>query len=196
MESTLSSNTAPSEITDCSEIQKLVELFDIYFYGLSAFSDIHKLPMSPQKDTPAASFLQQSSILFNMSSFQLPKRKFPSFSGVNTEWQSFEDLFKSILSHAPNLPDVERFEYFKTSLEGESLSLISHFSITATNYHSAWDILKARYGNKHDLARIHLDALLAKQSVKSKDASSIKNQINIILEHTAALDNLDLITCQ
>lgn len=149
--------------------------------------------MSPPQDTAATSFLQQSNSVFNMSSFQLPKRKFPTFSGIMTEWQSFEDLFKSILSHAPNLPDVERFEYLKTSLEGEALSLISHLSLTSNNYHSAWEILKARYGNKRDVARIQLDALLVKRTVKSNDASSIKTQINIILEH---IDNLDFITRQ
>lgn len=196
MESAVNSDTAPSEIKDCSEIHKLVETFDLYYYELSAFSDIHKLPMFPPRDVAASSFLQQSNSLLNPSSFQLPKRKFPTFSGIMTEWQGFEDLFKSILSHAPDLPDVERFEYLKTSLEGEALSLISHLSLTSTNYHSAWDILKARYGNKRDLARIHLDALLAKQCVKSNDASAIKNQINVILEHTAALDNLNFITRQ
>lgn len=127
---------------------------------------------------------------------QLPKRKFPTFSGKITEWQGFEDLFKSILSHAPDLPAVECFEYLKTSLEGEALSLISHLSLTAANYQSAWDILQARYGNKRDLARVHLDALLTSHSIKWDDAVSINNAINTLLEHTAALDNLQFITRQ
>jgi len=130
-----------------------------------------------------------------MSAFQLPKRKFPVFSGVLTEWQGFEELFKSILSHASDLPDVERFEYLKTSLSGEPLSLI-FLSLTSTNYNSAWKILCDRYGNKRDLARIHLDALLAHKIVKSNDAASIKTQINTMLEHTAALDNLGYVTRQ
>lgn len=98
--------------------------------------------------------------------FQLPKRKFPTFSGNIVEWQGFEDLFQSILSHAPELPDVERFEYLKTSLEGEALSLVSHLAITSGNYISAWDILRSRYGNKRDLARTHLEALLKPHIIK------------------------------
>ncbi|XP_050437636.1 uncharacterized protein LOC126843885 [Adelges cooleyi] len=104
-----------------------------------------------------------------ITSESLPKLKLPSFSGVLTEWQGFEDLFKSILSHAPDLPDVERFEYLRTALEGEPLSLISHLPLTALNYSSAWDILRARYGNKRDLARVHFDALLSPHVVKSTD---------------------------
>jgi len=82
------------------------------------------------------------------------------------------------------------------SLTGEALSLVSHLALTASNYNSAWKILRSRYGNKRDLARVHLDSLLSKQIVKSTDAISIKEQINIILENTAALDNLDFVTRQ
>jgi len=71
----------------------------------------------------------QSGGFGNLSNYQLPKRKFPTFSGFITEWQGFEDFFTSILSHAPDLPDVERFEYLKTSLEDEGLSLIAHLPL-------------------------------------------------------------------
>ncbi|XP_060873970.1 uncharacterized protein LOC132947737 [Metopolophium dirhodum] len=102
------------------------------------------------------------------------------------------------MSHAPDLPDVERFEFLKTSLEGEAKTviIINHLPLTSANYHSAWEILRARYGNKRDLARIHIQALLAPHKVLSTDACSIKSLINAILEHTAALDNLSLTTRQ
>lgn len=89
---------------------------------------------------------------------------------------------------------MEKFEYLKTSLVGEPFSLISLLSLTAANYSSAWDILKARYGNKRDLAQTHFNALLCKHVVKSTDAQSIKKLLNSILEHTAALDNLEFLT--
>lgn len=195
IEAAVNSSTASAEITDHSESQRLIESFDSYYYELVAFADVHKFALAPALDVAPNSFSTQNNVN-NMSSFQLPKRKFPVFSGVLTEWQGFEDLFKSILSHAPDFPDVERFEYLKTSLSGEPLSLISHLSLTATNYNSAWKILSDRYGNKRDLARIYLDALLANQSVKSNDAASIKTQLNTLLEHTAALGNLGYVTRQ
>jgi len=195
MESAFNSATAPAEIADHTESQTLIKSFDHYYYDLVAFADVHKFSLSPPLDVSSNSFSSQPNV-HNLSAFQLPKRKFPVFSGLLTEWQGFEDLFKSILSHAPDLPDVERFEYLKTSLSGEPLQLISHLSLTATNYNSAWKILSDRYGNKRDLARIHIDALLANQSVKFNDATSIKTQINTLLEHTAALDNLGYVTRQ
>lgn len=197
METAVGQATAPIDVTDNKCSNSLISSFEDIFYELAAFADIHHFSLSPVADISqsfASSTAQQSGTFGNLSCFQLPKRKFPTFSGIITEWQGFEDLFHSILSHAPDLPNVEKFEYLKTSLEGEALSLVSHLPLTASNYLSAWEILKSRYGNKRDLARIHFQALLKKHVVKSTDSKSIKTLINSITEHSAALDNLDFVT--
>jgi len=169
MESAINSDTAPEDVTDHSESQSLITSFNGLYYELAAFADVHKLTISPSMDVATSSFTNPNSSVQNLSAFQLPKCSFPIFSGVMTEWQSFDDLLNSILSHAPDLPDVERFEFLKMSLKGEALSLVSHLALTATNYASAWKILRSRYGNKRDIARIHLDALLARQTVKANE---------------------------
>lgn len=197
METAVGQCTAPIDVTDNKCSGTLISSFEDIFYELAAFADIHQFPLSPVSEMSqsfASSTAQQSGTLGNLSCFQLPKRKFPTFSGVITEWQGFEDLFNSILSHAPDLPNVEKFEYLKTSLQGEALSLVAHLPLTSANYLSAWGILKSRYGNKRDLARIHFQALLKKHVVKSTDSQSIKTLLNLITEHTAALDNLDFVT--
>jgi len=146
-------------------------------------------------DTSSAQLALNQTLDSNaLSHYQLPKRNFLTFSGILTEWQGFEDLFKSILLHAPDLPDIERFEMLKTSLRGEALLLVLHLPLTSTNYNKAWDVLRARYGNKRDLARIHLEAFLAPHTVSCNDASSIKTLLTTIFENTAALDNLYFVT--
>lgn len=196
MESAVAKGVAPVEVKDNTCSSSLIDSFDTIYYELAAFADVHNFPLAPKVDASLSdsSNSNQSSGQNNLSCFQLPKRRFPTFSGVITEWQGFDDLFNSILSHAPDLSAVEKFEYLKTSLEGEALTLVSHLSLTAPNYLSAWEILRTRYGNKRDLSRIHLDALLAPHIVRSDDALSIKMLINSILEHTAALDNLEFAT--
>ncbi|CAI6348314.1 unnamed protein product [Macrosiphum euphorbiae] len=195
METSVGQKTAPIDVTDnqCSTL--LIESFDTLYYELAAFADVHSFSLSKSNNSASNNtVLNQSSGINNLSMFQLPKRKLPTFSGNIVEWQGFEDLFPSILSHAPELSDVEKFELLKTSLEGEALSLISHLALTSANYQSAWDLLRMRYGNKRDLARIHLDALLQPPEVKWNDSSSIKTAITTILEHTSALDNLEFVT--
>lgn len=56
------------------------------------------------------------------------------FSNQPSEWQGFENLFNSMLSHVPTLPNVKRFEILKTFLEGEALALIKRLLVTALNY--------------------------------------------------------------
>ncbi|XP_060875890.1 uncharacterized protein LOC132949125 [Metopolophium dirhodum] len=197
MESSVSKKLAPMEVVDNKESLSLSADFDNLYYELAAFADVYHISLSPGMDTSSAQLsVNQTTGSSNLSHYQLPKRSFPTFSGVLIEWQGFEDLFKSILSHAPDLPDVERFEILKTSLQGEALSLVSHLPLTSANYNKAWEVLRARYGNKRDLARIHLDALLAPHTVNCNDAASIKTLLTTILEHTAALDNLDFVTRQ
>jgi len=197
MESSVSKKLAPMEIVDNKESLNLSADFDNLYYELAAFADVYHISLSPGMDTSSAQLIvNQTAGSGNFSHYQLPKRSFPTFSGVLIEWQGFEDLFKSILSHAPDLPDVQRFEILKTSLKGEALSLVSHLPLTSANYNKAWEVLRARYGNKRDLARIHLEALLAPHTVSCNDAASIKTLLTTILEHTAALDNLDFVTRQ
>jgi len=197
METSVGQKTAPIDVTDNQCGTLLIESFDTLYYELAAFADVHSFSLSKSNNSASNdTVLNQSSGINNLSMFQLPKRKLPTFSGNIVEWQGFEDLFRSILSHAPELPDVEKFELLKTSLEGEALSLISHLALTSSNYQSAGDLLRMRYGNKRDLARIHLDALLKPPEVKWNDSSSIKTAITTILEHTSALDNLEFVTRQ
>ncbi|XP_022166573.1 uncharacterized protein LOC111031094 [Myzus persicae] len=198
MENAVSHGTAPVDVTDTSCSRTLSATFDNLYYELAAFADVQKISLSPVQDQSLSATLNKTigNGSTNVSHYQLPKRTFPIFSGIITEWQGFDDLFNSIMSHAPDLPDVERFEFLKTSLEGEAKTVIAHLPLTSANYHSAWELLRARYGNRRDLARIHIQALLAPRKVLSTDACSIKSQINAIREHTAALDNLSLTTRQ
>lgn len=197
METAVGKRLAPVEISDNKESLKLCSDFDNLCYELAAFADVFQFSLSSSMDTSGAHVHSKQTLCSGtLSNYQLPKRKFPTFSGNLIKWQGFEDLFKSILSHAPDLLDVEPFEYLKTTLEGEALSLVSHLPLTFANYNKAWEVLRARYGNKRDLARIHLNVLLSPHIVKSNDASSIKTLLTSILEHTAALDNLDFITRQ
>jgi hypothetical protein len=108
MENAVGKRLAPVEVVDNSTSLKLSVDFDKLYYELAAFADVYSLSLSSIIDTSNSRSVQNQSGGFgNLSNYQLPKRKFPTFSGLITEWQGFEDLFTSTLSHAPDLPDVE-----------------------------------------------------------------------------------------
>lgn len=86
MESSVWNGTATTDVTDNTASQNLIEKFDTYYYELAAFCDIHNLSLSPNSAL-STSVTNQTNTCNNLSQFQLPKRKFPTFSGVATEWQ-------------------------------------------------------------------------------------------------------------
>lgn len=126
------------DITTHEDSLSLAETFDILYYDLAASADILSLSISAPLDTKGWALFytttSRNSTIVSLAGFHLPKRKFPVFSGSLADWQGFEDLFQSMLSHVPDLPDVVRFEFLKSSLVGEALSLVTHLPITASNY--------------------------------------------------------------
>lgn len=168
--------------------RELAGKFDDCFYELSAAADVLGISTSTTMDQTMPMF--NTTISSNNVHGSLPTRKLPTFSGDSTEWQGFEDLFSSILSHIPLLPEVERFEYLKTSLQGDALRLIDHLPINTVNYRTAWDLLRKRYGNKRDLARHHIDALLSPTAVFHTNSKSISQFLTSIQKHVAVLAGL------
>ncbi|CAI6377068.1 unnamed protein product [Macrosiphum euphorbiae] len=72
------------------------------YYDLMAMAKLHKMVLSPQSDPSQGHNTTQFGGTQHLSIYQLPKRSFPTFSGDITDYEGFEDLFLSILSHTPD----------------------------------------------------------------------------------------------
>ncbi|XP_076398051.1 uncharacterized protein LOC105662716 [Megachile rotundata] len=76
---------------------------------------------------------------------QLPKIDLPTFSGDPLKWESFRDLFKSLVHDVPHLSDVKKLLYLKSSLTGSAAEVIQNTPITEAAYTTlkkpvtAWD---------------------------------------------------------
>ena len=75
----------------------------------------------------------------------LPKIKLPIFSGNIAEWVEFKGLFQSLIDENKNLTSLEKFQYLKTTLRGEALSLISYYELGGRNYANAYQDIIDRY---------------------------------------------------
>ncbi|XP_055522497.1 uncharacterized protein LOC129716687 [Wyeomyia smithii] len=53
---------------------------------------------------------------------RLPQITLPKFSGKLDEWLTFRDLFTSLIHWQTDLPEIEKFHYLRSQLEGEALS--------------------------------------------------------------------------
>ncbi|CAH2088456.1 unnamed protein product [Euphydryas editha] len=79
---------------------------------------------------------------------KLPRIQLPIFSGNYEEWQTFYDMFLSLIHNNISLSAVQKLLYLKSTLTGEPATLLRNLSIEEANYEEAWEKLKRRYNNK------------------------------------------------
>nr|XP_034195185.1 uncharacterized protein LOC117611359 [Osmia lignaria] len=127
--------------------------------------------------SPCSSHVQQSNIAPPPHP-QLPKIDLPKFSGDPLQWESFRDLFKSLVHDVSHLPDVQKLLYLKSSLTGEAAEVIRNTPITDSGFRGAWDDLEARYGNIRLLSFSHHRALLLCPPALQQSAGELKRLLD------------------
>ena len=76
---------------------------------------------------------------------KLPQLQLPKFDGSVTAWQPFWDKFSALIDNT-DLPEVTKFSYLTSVLEGEASHVIQGLAVTESNYSIACDLLKERFG--------------------------------------------------
>ena len=97
-------------------------------------------------DTPNSIALRSSN-----SNGKLPSLNVKQFYGNLLEYQSFWDSFRAAVHENDTLRDIIKFNYLKSYLQGQPLSVISGISLSEANYSEAIDILEKRFGSEQIL---------------------------------------------
>lgn len=124
METAVGSKTAPTDVTDNICSISLIDSFDQLYYGFIGTAHLHEILLVKQQEI-SHTLCNQTVQSSNSSIYQLPKRKFPNFSGSLKQWLGYEDLFTSIhiLLHHPQTEMLYRFSPIYCS----ALIVISYF---------------------------------------------------------------------
>lgn len=128
------------------------------------------------------------------SEVQLPKIQLPSFTGKYNEWQTFYDMFLSLIHNNKSLAAVQKLHYLKSSLSGEPEMLLRNFSTTELNYEEAWKILTKRYNNKRYNCNSVMKTLFAQKPLTHESATGIKQLLDTTSSCLKALGNLGVDT--
>ena len=80
---------------------------------------------------------------------KLPKQPLPIFDGTFTHWGPFKDAFDYAV-HTQPYPNVIKFTYLKSALNGPALKVIEGIPLTDMNYPVAYETLQERFGNKEE----------------------------------------------
>lgn len=123
----------------------------------------------------------------NCPRVKLPKIELPSFDGNLLEWNSFNDLFSALVDKNPNLSKVEKLQYLKSTLKGETDVLLKSVLITDANYDEAWRMLKDRYDNTKMIVYAHIKELLSFPAMKAESPQGLKGLLDHTVQQVRAL---------
>ena len=91
---------------------------------------------------------------------RLPKLSLPTFSGDPLQWQTFWDSFNAAINSNPSLSGMQKFNYLRTQLHGDTAHVIAGFPLTDHNYEHSVTLLKDRFGQSYKIVIAHMEALL------------------------------------
>jgi len=124
---------------------------------------------------------------------KLPKLSLPKFDGDFLNWSSFWDQFKAIVDKS-SLPDVTKFTYLQSLLEGEPKEVILGLSLTESNYKIACELLEDRFGRKEVVIARHIQELLSlvTGTRSTTEVSALRVLQDRLQIHVRSLDSLGI----
>ncbi|KAJ8932988.1 hypothetical protein NQ314_014297 [Rhamnusium bicolor] len=159
---------------------------NIYFSTLSLIKSVCR------NNNPELNSSNISNHTIDTKSIKLPHVKIPTFFGQVEEWNSFVDLFTSLIHNNDSLTDVQRFYYLKGFLKDEPLNLVNNLRLISENYKVAWDILKKRYDNEFIIINAHIIAILDAPIITKGNACNLREFLTNIRQHLNSLHALKL----
>ena len=135
----------------------------------------------------------QSNVEKASANVRLPKLEILKFAGESTNWQTFVDSYEIAINSSSNLSNIEKFNYLRCYIEGDTLHKIAGFTLTNKNYNKALDLLKNRYGNLQLIISAHMNELLKSKKITSdKDLTGLRKFFDNIESHLHSLQSLGI----
>ena len=122
---------------------------------------------------------------------KLPKLSLPKFSGDVLQWQSFWDQFTAVVDSS-DIPDISKFSYLRSLLEGEAKQSIQGLSLTSQHYQSARQILTDRFCRKERIIFTHIQTLLNMPVMNKCLVSNLWKLNDDLQSHTRSLEALGI----
>ena len=121
----------------------------------------------------------------------VPKTVVPTFNGKQSEWETFKELFCSVIKDKPNLSAVLKLQHLMNNVEGEAKSRLKGMKMIGSNLEVAWDKLLRRYDNPKRRLATHLDTLIHLKPASRKNVDEMNRLLDSADEAIQGLKDLD-----
>ncbi|GFU37044.1 uncharacterized protein NPIL_601381 [Nephila pilipes] len=154
----------PEEQSESEEFEE--KYFDIKVKHLSAVDELN------------SSSIVNSSSLFSencsTNNFKLPRLNIPKFSGKNTDWLAFKDLYVASVHNNKSQANVQKFQYLIGLLVECPASIIKHIPVSDTTYKEAWNKLLIRFDRRNQIVTSFIKTFLNQPSVSHANCASLR----------------------
>ena len=123
---------------------------------------------------------------------RLPKLILSKFRGDVTKWTAFWDSFSSAVHERADISKVDKFNYLNSLLEGSAANAIQGLTLTESNYDTAVELLKERFGRPQQIITAHMDELLKIPACVSDRPSSLRQVYDKVNVHIRGLTAMDV----
>ncbi|XP_039450509.1 uncharacterized protein LOC120429503 [Culex pipiens pallens] len=127
--------------------------------------------------TPGAD-LNETCFDRSISRIKLPDIKLPNFSGELKDWIPFRDTYKSLIHSNVQLPDIDKFTYLRSALQGEAQLEILSVDFSAEGYDVAWKALEKKYDNHKLIVKAYLDAIFDIEPLRKESFGGLSHLIS------------------
>lgn len=134
--------------------------------------------------------LPGSNIRITTTDSSLPKLSLPKFNGQQEEWESFKEIFSSMVKDSPTLTPVLKLQHLVTCLEGDARRRVDNMAIIGANFEVAWNALETRYDNKRLRLAVQLNKLLGMPPASCKSVAEITRLLDTTNQCIRALRSL------
>ena len=124
------------------------------------------------------------------STIKMPKFNLPKFNGNYKEWIPFREQFCASVDRNATLPDIQKFNYLKSSLTGEPLKLVAHLPLSNSNYPIALKSLRDRYDNPRVIINSHVDVILKLKAIEKESTAELRKLLSSFDENLMAIGAL------
>lgn len=162
----------------------LLEFESMYYHCTATYRQIFadNSPSATNNDS-GASYKKQ---------IKLPEIELMHFDGNPRHWQTYIDMFDSMIHDNESIAPIDKFNYLISSLKGPALSLVRSKPLTGQNYIVAYNALKKRFDNRRAIATSHWRALVDAKRIQANNFTSLRLLLDCFDENISILRNFNL----
>ena len=120
----------------------------------------------------------------------LPKLRLPKFCGQQEDWDSFKEIFCSMVKDEATLTTVLKLQFLIGCLEGDAASRLANIEVIGCNFDIAWQALCRRYDNTRLRLSVQMKKLLSMELMTPKSVSEITRLLDVTSQSKRVLRTL------